>query len=173
MSVRESVRSAVQAYLAPDASNIANLGNVYSYPAKFTPEGDFYLNEDPGHSTGAVIFIYLGRQSERRIALGGAHNGEKRTSLEIVLDCFIRSTSNKAEDCGLAADQFLDDLVDRIRADRTAGAPSVIFQWGEGDTVGGTDIEVQCLYPKTINGSAQVTQVYASVRTTVITVEHT
>lgn len=173
MSVRTNVRSAIQAYLDPSKSNIANLGAVYAYPAKFTPEGDFFQNEDPGHSTGAVIFIYLGRQSEKRIALGGAHSGEKATELEIVLDCFIRSTSNKSEDCGLAADQFLDSLVDYIRADRQAGAPSVIFQWGEGAYPGGQDIEIQALYPRNLMGAMKATQVYASVRTTVVTIERT
>ena len=173
VSVRAKVRAAVQSYLDPSASNIDNLGHVYAHPAKFTPEGDFYDNTDPGHTTGAVIYIYIGRQSERRAALGGAHDGRKVTELEVVLDCFVRSTSPSAVDAGLAADTFLDQLVDRIRADRNAGNPSLILQWGEGTFPGATDIAVEALYPKTLLGSAQVSQVYATVRTTVVTVEAT
>lgn len=171
MSVRTAVRTAVQAYLDPSASAIPYLGKVYAHPAKFSPEGDFFENTDPGHSTGAVMYLYLQRQSERRMALGGPHSGKKATTFDLVLDCFIRSTSNLAEDCGEAADAFLDALVDRIRADRNAGDPSVIFQWGEGSTVGGTDIEVEALYPRTIMGAQKVTQVYASVRLTVLAIE--
>ena len=172
-TIREDTRAAIAAYLDPSVAGIDNLGKVLAHPAKFSPEGIFYENTDPGHTTGAVIYIYLQRQSDRRIALGGAHNGRKVVEFSLVLDCFIRSTSPKAEDCGLAADLFLDQLVTRIRADRNAGAPSVIFTWGEGTFPGGRDIEVEALYPKTIMGAQMATQVYASCRLTVLAIENT
>lgn len=165
---RQSVRATVAAYLNPAVAGIPYLSNVYPHPAKFTPEGDFFQGQDPGHSNGAVMFIYIGRQEERRVALGGPHDGRKAIEYEIMLDCFIRSTSSKSEDCGVASDEFLDALVARIRADRNAGNPAVVFQWGEGQFPGGVDIEVQALYPKDLRGSAQTTQVYATVKTKVI-----
>lgn len=171
MSIRTAARTAIQSYLDPANSDIDYLGKVYAHPAKFSPEGDFFENTDPGHTTGAVVYLYLQRQSEQRAALGGSHSGRKVTTFDLVLDCFIRSTSNLSEDCGEAADAFLDALVDRIRADRNAGDPSVIFQWGEGSTVGGRDIEIEALYPRTIMGAQKVTQVYASVRLSVLAIE--
>lgn len=172
-TIREDTRAAIAAYLDPSVAGIDGLGKVIPHPAKFTPEGVFYENSDPGHSSGAVIFLYLARQSDRRVALGGAHDGRKVVEFQLVLDCFVRSTSPKAEDCGQAADLFLDQLVTRIRADRNAGNPAVIFQWGEGTFPGGRDIEIEALYPKTIMGSMQATQVYASVRLTVLATEAT
>jgi len=165
---RQTVRAAVASYLSPATSQLPFLGNVYAHPAKFTPEGDFFDGQDPGHSNGVVMFIYIGRQDERRAALGGPHNGRKVVEYDLILDCFIRTMGSKAEDCGAASDQFLDALVAYIRADRNAGNPSVIFQWGEGSYPGSVDIEVQALYPKSLRGSLQASQVYATVRTKVV-----
>lgn len=168
MASRGNVRAAIAAYLSSPNANIPYLAHVYQHPAKFTPEGEFFDGQDPGHQTGAVIFLYIGRQMEHRIALGGPHNGRKAVEYELVLDCFIRSTSPQAEDAGTAADDFLDALVAWIRADRNAGNPALIFQWGEGANPGGPDIEIEALYPRSIRGSQQVTQTYASLRTTVV-----
>lgn len=167
------MRAAVQRYLDPANSSIPYLSHVYDHPAKFTPEGDFYDGQDPGHQTGAVIFLYIARQSEHRAALGGPHNGRKVVEYELLLDCFIRSTSPKAEDAGAAADEFIDALVARIRADRNAGDPTVVFQWGEGTDPGGPDIEIEALYPRTVRGSQQLTQTYANLRTTVLEIANT
>ena len=90
-----------------------------------------------------------------------------------MLDCFIRSVAQKSQDCGAASDTFLDSLVAYIRADRNAGNASAVFQWGEGLLPGGNDIEVDALYPRTLQGSGQVTQVYASVRTKVLEIANT
>lgn len=165
---RSTVRSALQSYLAPATSTIPFLSNVYAHPAKFTPEGDFFQGQDPGHTTGAVMFIYIGQQAERRAALGGPHSGRKIVEYDVVLDCFIRSMSAKSEDTGIDSDTFLDSLIAYIRADRNAGNPSVVFQWGEGSYPGGVDLEVMALYPRTLKGSGQVSQVYATVRTKVV-----
>ena len=170
MSSRALVRDAIFNYLKPETSNLPFLAHVYDHPAKFTPEGEFFDGQDPGHQTGAVIFLYFQRSSEYRAALGGAHNGRKVVEYDLMLDCFIRSTSPKAEDAGMDADTFLDALVDYIRADRNAGNPSVVFQWGEGTNPGARDIEVEALYPRSLMGSQQVTQTYATVRTTVVSI---
>jgi hypothetical protein len=170
---RATVRAAVQAYLAPANSAIPFLGNVYAHPAKFTPEGEFYDGQDPGHSTGAVIYIYISEQVEHRIALGGPHAGEKAVEYMIHMDCFIRSQGQRTEDAGADSDTFLDALVAFIRADRNAGKPSVIFQWGEGTFPGGSDIQVDALYPRPVRAGNQVSQVFASVRTKVVEIVKT
>lgn len=165
---RATVRQTIATYLEPSTSNLPMLGNVYPHPAKFTPEGDFFQGQDPGHNTGAVIFIYIGRQEERRAALGGPHNGRKVVEYDVVLDCFIRSMAAQSQDAGADSDTFLDALVEYIRADRNAGNPNVVFQWGEGMYPGGVDIEVQALYPRSLKASYQTSQVYATVRTKVV-----
>ena len=87
-----------------------------------------------------------------------------------ILDCYLRSTHQKSEDAGFDNEAFLDSLVTAIRADRNAGAPSIIFQWGEGanGAAGGPDIDITSYYPRQINGKAAATQVTSVVRVSVV-----
>ena len=167
---RQTVRSAIAAYL--NGANVTNLSTVKPFPAKFTPEMEFYAGEDPGHSSGAICYIYFAGQRENREALGGAHSGQKAVTYEVVLDCFLRSSHRKAEDAGLDNEAFLDSLVSAIRADRTAGtsgSANPIFQWGEGGWPnGGPDIEIVSYYPRMLAGNQSVMQIYSSVRVTVV-----
>jgi len=164
---RAAVRSSIVTYLTN--YGVTNLSNVFGFPAKFTPEMEFFSGEDPGHSSGAVIFIYFAGQRETRIALGGLHNGRKSVEYEVVLDCFMRSTQPKAEDAGSDNEAFLDSLITAIRADRQAGtAGNPIFQWGEGTINGGPDIEVISYYPRTLSGAISATQIYSQIRLTVL-----
>ena len=66
------------------------------------------------------------------------------------------------------AETFLDSFTNAIRASKNCGGNGPIFQWGEGLTNGGQDIEVTSYYPRQINGSASVTQVVSTVRVRVI-----
>ena len=159
---RATVRSAIVNYL--NGAGVTNLSTVKPFPAKFTPEMEFFAGEDPGHSSGVICYIYFAGQREERIALAGLHNGRKWVEYEVVLDCFLRSTHKKSEDAGSDNEAFLDSLVAAIRADRQAGAPGVIFQWGEGGRSGGMDIEVTSYYPRLLTGTGSVTQIYSSVR---------
>ena len=164
--VRSNVRAALVAYL--QGAGITNLSNVYGFPPKLTKEGEFFDGQDPGHASGAVIYLWFEAQHEQRFALGGAHSGKKGVNYSLVLDCYLRSTHKKAEDAGNDNDDFLDSLVTAIRADRNAGAPGLIFQWGEGPfPTQGVDIEIASYYPKQLNGAASATQVYSSVRVNV------
>jgi len=162
---RASIRSAVASYLS--SANITTLNSVKPFPAKFTPEMDFYDDEDPGVMTGSIIYIYIESQRERRLEMA-SHQGRKEVEYSVVLDCFTRSQEPKSEDAGASAEAFLDSLVSSIRSDFQAGAQGVIFQWGEGTTSGGQDIDVVSYYPRMIRGRAGTTQVYSRVRLTVI-----
>ena len=164
---RATVRSAIASYL--ENAGIDGLNVVKPFPAKFTPEMEIFAGDDPGHSSGVILYIYMAGQRESREALGGAHSGQKAVQYEVVLDCYLRSTKPKAEDAGLDNEQFLDNLVTAIRADRNAGAPSVIFQWGEGEfPSGGADIEIASFYPRLLSGNIAATQIYSSIRLNVV-----
>jgi hypothetical protein len=130
---------------------------------------EFYEGDDPGTNNGAVIFLYIESEREKRIAFGGPTSGEKMVTYTFVLDCFFRSTSRKTQDVGANNDVFLDSLTSAIRANRIAGAPGVIFSWGEGQhESGGDDIQVTSYYPRLLNGAGSATQVVSSVRVTVL-----
>lgn len=163
---RATVREAIATYL--ENADVPYLTTVKRFPPKFTPEGEFFDDDEPGHSSGAIIFIHFAAQNETRIELRGLHGGGKATEYTVLLDCYIRSTHRKAEDAGADAETFIDGLVEAIRADRNAGAPAVVFQWGEGTFPGSADIEVAVDFPRILAGSGSATQVYANVRVSVI-----
>ena len=165
---RAAVRSAIAAYLAPSNSNIAGLGNVYAHPARFTPEGDFYVNDDPGNTDGAVIFLHLEHVSAKRRSLQGAPAGGKQRKYTLVMDCFIRSTAPTTQECGAFADAFLDSLTAWIEADKNAGNAAVIFQWGEGERIGEPDLDTIATYPHPIGNAQNVSQVRARITTTIL-----
>lgn len=168
---RTTIRAAVQSYLQGLGQNgtgsISYLTNVYSFPAKFTKDMEFYQGEDPGIGAGCLMFLYIERENRKRIALGGAHSGKKFVTYNFVLDCFFRSTEQKTQDVGAMNDVFLDSLIAQIEADRNAGAPGTVFSWGEGGINGGTDIDIQSYYPRNLAGGASVTQIYSSIRVVV------
>ena len=163
---RETVRTQFVNYL--NGEGITYLSGVKTFPAKFTPEGDFYDNEDPGHAQGSIVYPFIETQREKRIELTGATGGGKEISYTVVFTCIFRSNKRKTEDAGADSEAFLDSFTNAIRASKNCGGSGPIFQWGEGSTIGGDDIEVVSYYPRQINGSAAVTQVVSTVRVTVI-----
>lgn len=163
---RATVREAIASYL--ESADIPYLTSVKRFPAKFTPEGDFYQDDDPGHQSGAIMFLYFASQSENRIAVGGEHNGRKSVLYSVVLDCFLRSSQAKAQDASIDNETFVDSILDAIRANRTANSNGIIFQWGEGATNGSNDIDVVTYYPKMLRGGIAVTQTYSSIRVNVV-----
>ena len=170
---RTTVREQFINYL--NGAGITYLSEVKNFPAKFTPEGEFYEGQDPGHQQGCIVYPYIENQSEKRIELTGATGGGKEITYEVVFTCIFRSNKRKTEDAGVDAETFLDSFTNAIRASKNCGGPAVynqptapIFQWGEGSTSGGTDIEVASYYPRQINGAASVTQVVSTVRVRII-----
>ena len=163
---RETVRTQFVNYL--NGAGVTYLSGVKTFPAKFTPEGDFYDNEDPGHAQGCIVYPYIETQREKRIELTGPTGGGKEISYTVVFTCIFRSNKRTTEDSGADSEAFLDSFINAIRASKNCGGSGPIFQWGEGSTTGGDDIEVVSYSPRQINGSASVTQVVSTVRVTVI-----
>lgn len=160
---RVQVRKAIAQYLR--SANVEYLGKVYEHPPKYTSEGEFVLEDYAGQGTGAVIYLHLVEQSEERVALGGAQGGQKQRTYNCGLICVLRSKKPSTEDVGHENDEFLDSLVLAIQADRTANS-SVIFQWGEGDTLEGQDIVVRAEMPRPIR--QQASQVFSTVEVKVM-----
>jgi hypothetical protein len=163
---RATVRAAVTDYLSN--AGITHLNSVKPFPAKYTGEMEFFDEDEPGVASGALIFLYIQSERESRIALGGAHDGRKLVEYTLVLDCFMRSQKKKSEEAGADNEAFLDSLLAAIRADRQAGHPEAILQWGEGVFPGSADLEVESYYPKLLNGGISATQTYSTVRISVL-----
>ncbi len=161
---RKTIRAAVGDYLSN--ANVTNLTKVFPQPPKFTSGGTFFEGQDPGHGSGAVIYLHLREQSERRIALGGIKSGNKLRPYMLGLICVFRSKKKDTQEVGDDNDDFLDSLVAAIENDRNAGNPNAVFQWGEGDTLYGIDIRVSAEMPRPIR--MQMTQVFSVVEVTVL-----
>lgn len=146
---RATVRAAIATYL--QNAEITNLGQVFAHPPRFTNETDFTAKGYPGQGTGAVIWVYLGRQHERRIALGGVTSGDKMRYYRCTLISLLKSKKRTAEEADADNDAFIDSLVSAIQASRVAGNANVIFQWGEGDLLYGVDIQVETRLPLPIS----------------------
>lgn len=155
---RAAIRASITSYLS--GASVTGLTTVYAYPPKVTPEGDIITaNSD----SGAVVYVHLAGQEERRIAVGGPHGGMKLRRYEVDLACAFRSIQPDEQTVGAANDAFLDSLCAAIEANRT---PPDVWQWGEGDTLGAPDIRVEQNAPRAIR--QQMTQIWTTVAVTAI-----
>ena len=161
---RATVRAAIVDYLQAASTTTPGLqvvGQVFAHPPLFTSEATFFQNSWSGKSQGALIYVFLEEQFEQRIRLIGNQLGGKMRTYKVKLICFLRSTLVNAQDVDAANDTFLDALVLAIQENRQPGGAATVFQWGEGDEVGGIDIHVTAGWPRTIR--AQIKQVYSVV----------
>ena len=150
---RQAVVNAIASYLGGAGITFLSSSNVFGYPPKVTSEGDFYL-EGPGVQEGAMIFMRLATQRERRIELRGATGGGKMITYSLQMVIFFRSTKKKSQDAASDCDSFLDSLLIAIRASKTAGTnDGTVFQWGEGTEDGGEDVQLEVGFPVIVNGS--------------------
>jgi hypothetical protein len=168
---KTQVTDALYAYLEPSASHISTLGAVYTALPKVANESDLFKFVPPGTGLGTVIYLFIENQEETRIALGGARSGRKFRPYGLSLLCIMKSDLANPVDGQAAFNEFIDSLTNYIEADRNAGDPSVIFQWGEGGVNGGPDLRIEYPVPKTVNGGVMLFQ--AIVRVTVCEVLNT
>ena len=143
-----TVTEAVYQYLRPENSAITYLGTVYTALPKITNESDLFTNSYPGLGLGAVIYLFFTGQEERRIALGGPHDGRKFRIYDLGLLIIFKSDNRTTEEGQYAFDEFIDSLTAWIQADRNAGNPNVVFQWGEGTETEGPDIRLEYTMPR-------------------------
>jgi hypothetical protein len=162
---KRAVIEAVYQYLQPEKSNIPFLGTVYKALPKIANEADLFTNSYPGLGLGAVIYLFITAQDERRIALGGPHNGRKFRTYDLGMLIIFKSDLRETVEGQAAFDEFIDGLTQWIQADRNAGDPNVIFQWGEGTENGGTDIRIDYTMPRTMEGGVTLFQAVARVST--------
>lgn len=166
---RQSTVAAIAAYLQQPtqfSGAIPSLNAVFAYPPKLIQGQDFYNNLPAGTASGAFMYIALEHQTEKRIALGGAHSGNKWRQYQATLVCFMRYVGPTLEQALSDVDAFIDGLTTFIQADRNLGTapapgneilPGMIFQAGEGGDHGGEDLVVDVMLPKVINQGTTVT----------------
>jgi hypothetical protein len=126
--------------------------------AKRDNHADYFWGQPPGARTGAQIVVVIGRSTERRIALGGAHGGMKHVLYEVTLNVFVRSNCTHAEDAQDDVYALRDALLEHMRADRTLGG--AVFQAGEHADGGMDGIDTRYGEPET---KAELTKSFVEV----------
>ena len=160
---KTEVRDALTAYLTPSNSNIKYLGTVYQSLPKVANESDLFVNAYPGLGVGATIYLFIENQEETRIAFGGPHSGRKFRPYGVSLLCVFKSDLQTTEAGQIKFDEFIDSLTAWIEADRNAGDPTVIFQWGEGGINAGPDLRLDYIVPRTVDGGVVIFQAIARI----------
>lgn len=162
---KSAVRQAIYDYLTPENSNITYLGSLYPALPKVSNESDLFNFVPPGTGVGVVMYMFIESQDETRIALGGPHDGRKWRPYTLSLLCVMKSDLTSSADGQVAFDLFIDSLTEYIEADRNAGNPQVVFQWGEGGVNGGPDLRFDFPVPKTADGGVMLFQAVGKVTT--------
>lgn len=152
----QGVRAAIAAHLAPPA--IPGLSTVYRGLPVTIVDTDWAIGIDTGWGAGS--YLHINDRAESRVAMGGEHGGIKRVDYQCALVVFFRwrytdhGPDNATDGWTDAFDGLIDDLVTRIRADRTfgCGTSGPIWQVGEGEQ----DVRVQVDAPHEDSGQVVV-----------------
>jgi len=124
------VRSAIVDYMT--AANIAGIEKWYR-DEPWIIQGDTW-NLDAGY--GALAYVHIDDVQDTRLTLP-AEDGNKRVEYSVSLLVIYRyviptDTQSGDEDAWVdPLDQIVADVKAAIRTDPNAGAPSVIWQWGQ------------------------------------------
>ncbi|MEU2426897.1 hypothetical protein ABZ619_38795 [Streptomyces sp. NPDC007851] len=137
----------------------AGVGVVRRAFGKQDDHAEHFLGMPPGTRTGCHMVVFIAQSSERRIALGGEHNGQKQVVYDVTLNCFIRSNSAFAEDAQDDTFALRDALVEHMHQSRTLDG--AVFQAGEYVENGLGSIDCRFAQPET---KAQLTKGFLEVR---------
>ena len=164
----DTVIDAIVAWCGPP--HIIGLNKLWDAVPWFDGAGNWQIQDQLGW--GAVGYIHLAHEDERRIAMGGSRGGIKQVTNDVAIATQFKFVMPASFDPDTgpssyrrALNQLLDGIRGRIRADRTLGtAPGLdglggididaagsILQVGEGDGAGGPDIVVDRDLPRRDN----------------------
>ena len=147
-----TVRRAVADWFASPA--VQGLQRVWAAQPWYGSDREYMASVNGGW--GAVGYVHLTEQSETRIALGGATGGTKEVTYRVGLVVLFKwnipqgapvaGTDESAYVTQL--DQLLDDVVARLRSDRTLGG--AVWQAGENPN----DVKITRDLPKRMGNTA-------------------
>lgn len=145
----ESVRSSIAAYFTDQLPVMPAVATVTAAPPPLTPAGVFVGATD---LQGAGLFLWLSDANTELIAIPSTYDQQYTLSL-ILLVLDVEGDAVAAQNL---MDQAIDQVTQAIMASRTANDPTVIFEWGLGQRVSGSqDITVTMDLP-TIVGTTNV-----------------
>lgn len=120
---RATVRAGVAAWIAPP--NVAGVGRVFTSFPKMMFGPDFIPAGAVGQTSGACLVVFISREVETRVALGG----KKRVDYVVELHVFHRSVDPDSTVAMASFDTLVEALKTRLRSDHTLGG--TIWEAGE------------------------------------------
>lgn len=159
---RTNVRSQVASFLS--TATIPDLNQVFT---SFPKQINFQTNAQAGQKSRAAAVVFIQREHEERIALGGAKSGKKRVDYDVVIEVFHHSLHNNAEDAMADFDLTIDGIKDRLRSDHRFGDTSGDIIWQGAEPL----LDVEYSEPSSSERGAtetwavirfQVTQIYTA-----------
>jgi hypothetical protein len=156
-SSRTQVRYAVANWIA--TAGITNLNQVFaSHPKRI----NFEQNAPVGSPCRVAGVVFISREQEDRIAVGGAYDGWKRVDFDVQFQMYAHNMHNYSQD---AMDDF-DLVVDAVKARLRSGGHRLGME--DGDVIwqaAEPDITSEFGEPLTNDGGA--TEIWATLNFTV------
>jgi hypothetical protein len=160
---RSNVRAQLTSFLQT-ATDIPDLNQVFS---SFPKQINFQVNAQAGQKSRAAAVVFVEREHEERIALGGATSGKKRIDYNVVIEVFHHSLQSNAEDAMADFDLTIDGIKNRLRSDHRFGDSSGDIIWQGAEPL----LDVEYSEPSSSDRGAtetwavirfQVTQIYTA-----------
>jgi len=152
----------------PNPKGIPFLTQVFLYPEKVTPEGDFF--QTPGIGFGGMIWLWFGDSTDDVIGLAGPTVSERWFEHVLTMRLVFRSLDEDSQKVGYENEKFVSGVISAIHQSRNAGSPTTatgepvnVFQWGMGGQNGGPDIKVTRYLPTQVDGQLAATQVVTQI----------
>lgn len=111
MSNRSDVRYAVAKWIAD--AGIPNLNQVFAAPPKRI---NFQQNASPGQLLRVAGQVFIARERESRVALGGANDGWKRIDYDVQFELFAHCSHPLSTDAQDDLDLVVDAVTARLRS---------------------------------------------------------
>ena len=153
---RVEARAQIASFLA--FPNVTGLNKVFT---AFPKRINFEENAQPGQLSRAVAVIHIEQEAEKRIAIGGAHNGWKQVDYSIALQLFHHSVQRDAENAMADFDTLVDNIKNKLRSDHRLGDDTGVLIWQAAEQ----NINISYGEPLTTAGNAIET--WATIRFTV------
>ena len=150
---RAQVRSQIATFIS--AANISTLNQVFT---SFPKQINYQVNATAGQKSRAAAVVFIGNETESRVALGGAHAGWKRIDYTVYLQVFHHSMWNNSEQAMDDFDTLIDAIKDRLRSDHRFGDENGTIVWQ------GAEPEISVDYSEPSTADRGATDTWAGIR---------
>jgi hypothetical protein len=152
MAGRTGVRATLATFLS--SPQITGLNQVFtSFPKRI----NYQVNSQAGQLTRAAVVIFIVREDENRLAIGGATNGWKRVDYTVILQVFCHSLQREAESVMTDFDTLIDNIKTRLRSNHNFGDNTGTLVWQ------GAEPAIRARYGEPATSNEGATEIFAEI----------